>query len=151
MRLDYLELVPSEVYDWRWRAQDLELWLRDVAERQGRKLGRLKILAVTDIELLERNREFLDHDTYTDIITFDYSNKAKVKGELWISIDRIKENASERKLLVEEELLRVIAHGLLHLCGQGDKTRIESKGMQEKENEALRAWKNRGVPRGTIG
>jgi len=83
------------------------------------------------------NRTYLNHDYFTDIISFDYSNKERLSGELFISIDRIKENAHERNLLFNDEILRVIAHGVLHLMGYKDKTKKESLSMRQAEDAAL--------------
>ncbi len=83
------------------------------------------------------NRTYLNHDYFTDIISFDYSNKERLSGELFISIDRIKENAHERNLLFNDEILRVIAHGVLHLMGYKDKTKKEALSMRQAEDAAL--------------
>jgi probable rRNA maturation factor len=83
------------------------------------------------------NRTYLNHDYFTDIISFDYSNKERLSGELFISIDRIKENAHERNLLFNDEILRVIAHGVLHLMGYKDKTKKEAVNMRKAEDAAL--------------
>lgn len=88
------------------------------------------------------NRNYLNHDYFTDIITFDYSDKQKLSGELFISIDRVKENANDRKLQFEEELLRVIAHGVLHLMGFKDKTKKDATNMRKAEDSALQQFKS---------
>ncbi len=87
------------------------------------------------------NRSYLKHDYFTDIITFDYSDKQQLSGELFISIDRVKENALDRNLPFEEELLRVIAHGVLHLMGFKDKTKKEIENMRKAEDSALQLFK----------
>ena len=150
MKQKILEIEDTEVFRWPWTQLQLEEWLCDVANMHNKSLGKLKVCIVLDQDLLKKNVEFLDHDTLTDIITFDYSSRFRLKGELWISIDRVLENATNLKLSLEEELLRVVVHGLLHLCGQEDKTEMESKEMREKENEALVNWNKRAVPRGTL-
>ena len=94
---------------------------------------------LSDDELLEINKAHLDHDYYTDIITFDYSTSRKISGELFISVDRVRENASTHGSSETQEFHRVVAHGVLHLLGFKDKTEAESKVMREKENEVLRA------------
>ena len=87
------------------------------------------------------NRNYLNHDYFTDIITFDYSDKQQLSGELFISVDRVKENANDRKLQYEEELLRVIAHGVLHLMGFKDKTKKDAVNMRKAEDSALQQFK----------
>jgi len=92
---------------------------------------------MTDDELLELNKEHLNHDYYTDIITFDYSRGKRISGELFISTDRIKDNATTLDVSALNETRRVVAHGILHLIGFGDKTEEEALVMREKENEVL--------------
>ena len=87
--------------------------------------------------LAEMNQQYLQHDTLTDIITFNYNSGHYISGDIFISIDRIKENAATYKTTIEDELHRVMIHGILHLCGLNDKTAKDKKLMQEKENEAL--------------
>ena len=114
----------------------LETWLSKVCSRHGKRLYKLDIDVMSDEELLEVNREYLNHDYFTDIITFDYCFDKIVKGELKISLDRIIDNANRLKR--DDELLRVIVHGVLHLCGYGDKTEDEKQMMRELEEEALK-------------
>jgi rRNA maturation RNase YbeY len=104
-----------------------------------RRLGKIQVHWMSDDELLEINKEHLDHDYYTDIITFDYSTPRKISGELFISVDRIRDNASTHGSSENQEFHRVVAHGVLHLLGFKDKTEAESKVMREKENEVLQA------------
>lgn len=101
------------------------------------RFGDIYIHWMSDDELLEVNRKHLNHDYFTDIITFDYSRRNKVSGELFISKDRIKENAIENKEPLERERNRVVVHGILHLIGFKDKTEEEKKRMRLKENEIL--------------
>lgn len=101
------------------------------------RFSRIDVHWLSDDELLEVNRTHLDHDYYTDIITFDYTRGSRISGELFISKDRIKENAITLGVRVEEETARVVAHGILHLLGFGDKTEEEARLMREKENEVL--------------
>ena len=103
------------------------------------RLGKIQVHWLSDDELLEINKTHLDHDYYTDIITFDYSTSRKISGELFISMDRVRENASTHGSSEVQEFHRVVAHGVLHLLGFKDKTEAESKVMREKENEVLRA------------
>ena len=94
---------------------------------------------LSDDELLEINKTHLDHDYYTDIITFDYSSSRKISGELFISVDRVRDNAATHGSSEKQEFHRVVAHGVLHLLGFKDKTEAECKVMREKENEVLQA------------
>ena len=103
------------------------------------RLGKIEVHWLSDDELLEINKAHLDHDYYTDIITFDYSTSRKISGALFISMDRVRENASTHGSSEVQEFHRVVAHGVLHLLGFKDKTEAESKVMREKENEVLQA------------
>lgn len=121
----------------------INVWLHDLVKQEGHRLGQIVFNCCTDDALLEINKQFLDHDTLTDIITFDYSeplghNSKKLFGEVYISIPRVRENALQfSKGSFPLELLRVLAHGTLHLCGYRDKNPSERKEMEEKENGAL--------------
>ena len=107
----------------------------------ARELIGLSYIFCSDNYLLEINREFLHHDFYTDIITFDLSSdKATLTGEIYISIDRVKENAKSLGTLYHEELHRVIFHGALHLCGFKDKTKLQKEIMRHKEDKNLQAY-----------
>ena len=112
-------------------------WYSKVANQEEKVLGDLTIIFCSDDYLLEVNREHLDHDYYTDIITFDYSDFPIVSGDLFISVDRVKENANDFNVSFEHELHRVIIHGFLHLCGYFDKTNEDELLMRSKENQAL--------------
>ena len=101
------------------------------------RLKKIDVYGVTDNELLEINNKHLQHNYYTDIITFDYSRGNRISGELHISVERVKDNASALGLAYESELLRVIAHGILHLIGFKDKTKEEEAVMRSKEDEVL--------------
>lgn len=112
-------------------------WLNQVASHHGRQLGDVSIVSCSDEELLSYNRKYLDHDTYTDIITFDHSEGTTLSGDLLISFERVVENAENQCIEFQEELRRVIVHGLLHLAGFKDKTESEAKAMRRAENDAL--------------
>ena len=119
-------------------------WLTEVAASRGCGIAELDYVLLTDAELLELNREYLAHDTLTDVITFDTSEGTtagtplcKVSGECYISVERVRENATTFGVAGETELLRVMAHGLLHLCGLGDKTELERREMSAAEEDAL--------------
>ena len=104
---------------------------------QDFRFGDIYIHWMTDEQLLEVNRKHLNHDYYTDIITFDYTRRNKISGELFISEDRIADNAKQNGVPIERERNRVVAHGILHLIGFGDKTDEEKALMRSKEDEIL--------------
>ncbi len=113
------------------------LWFHKVCEAEGKSLGCVNLIFCSDEYLLEMNREHLDHDYYTDIITFDYTDGSSVSGDLFVSWDRVQENAEQLSIDSLQELHRVSVHGLLHLLGYGDKTPDEENQMREKEDAAL--------------
>lgn len=119
----------------------IKQWLDAVAKSRKKNITLLSYTFVSDKKLLKINQDFLQHDTYTDIITFDYSvgqiHKHDVSGEIYISVDRVRDNAKQFASSFKDELLRVMAHGLLHLCGLGDKSVSESKRMRSAEENAL--------------
>ncbi|WP_234736144.1 rRNA maturation RNase YbeY [Tellurirhabdus bombi] len=116
-------------------------WLTRLAAQESFKVGELNYVFCSDEYLLQVNREHLNHDYYTDIITFDNSEEDdKLEGDIFISVDRVRENAKNLNVTEEQELRRVLAHGLLHLSGYGDKTDEEATAMRGKEDEALNLW-----------
>lgn len=115
-------------------------WLDEIASAHGKYIGRINYLFCDDAEILRVNREFLKHDYFTDIITFDYSRGERVGGDIVISLDTVKDNAKSFGFPYETELLRVIAHGLLHLCGIDDKGPGEREIMELHENRALELY-----------
>jgi rRNA maturation RNase YbeY len=119
----------------------LRSWLAAIASSEKKKIKNLVYNFCSDEELLQINQQFLKHNTYTDIITFDYSEKDFISGEIYISIERVEENATKEIVSFEEELIRVIAHGLLHLSGYKDKSAPHKKTMQLAENKAIKAFK----------
>lgn len=112
-------------------------WLKLVAESEVKKLGQINIIFCSDNYILEINQKFLQHDYFTDIITFDYCEGNVLSGDLFISVDSVKENSVFYKTEFEEELNRVIVHGLLHLIGYDDHCDEDIKVMREKENYYL--------------
>jgi len=112
-------------------------WVKVVAQNYGKKIGEIAYIFCDDEKILEINKQYLKHDYYTDIITFDYSEKDKISGDIFISLDTVKSNSEKFNTLYDNELYRVIIHGILHLCGQNDKTPEEEKVMRKKEEEAL--------------
>lgn len=114
-----------------------EKWIERVIASEERKLEEISYIFCDDEYLLNLNEEFLKHDTYTDIITFDYSVGKILQGDIYISTERVKENSDEFNVSFEEELRRVIIHGVLHLCGYKDKTKEQSLLMRQKEEEKM--------------
>lgn len=119
------------------RRRDVSSWIRQVAQLHGRRLGTVSYKFVDDEGILACNRQFLGHDYYTDIITFDYSEGDKIAGDIVISLDTVRTNAEQFNQPYERELHRVIIHGILHLCGINDKGPGEREIMEQNENEAL--------------
>lgn len=119
------------------RKRDTNAWIKAVAATYGKKVGEIGYLFVNDEKILEVNREYLGHDYYTDIITFDYDEGDIVNGDLVISLDTVRTNAELFGKEYDEELHRVIIHGILHLCGLNDKGPGEREIMEEAENKAL--------------
>lgn len=115
-------------------------WITDLIKAQNKKVGDISYLFCDDAYLIEVNRTYLDHDTYTDIITFDYVEGDTISGDILISVERVKENAQLFNTTFDQELHRVIIHGVLHLLGQGDKTKAEAAQMRKKEEAALALW-----------
>ena len=115
-------------------------WISEVVTAQGKKVGKIGYLFCDDAYLIEANRTYLNHDTYTDIITFDYVVGDIISGDIMICVERVKENASQFNTSFEQELHRVIIHGVLHLLGQKDKTESEAAEMRKKEEAALVLW-----------
>lgn len=112
-------------------------WFSEVSDIELKELGDINLIFCSDEYLLEHNRFHLNHDFYTDIITHDYSVEECVSGDLYISIDRVKDNAVDFKVSFKHELFRVCVHGLLHLCGYGDKTELDEALMRTKEDYML--------------
>lgn len=115
----------------------VEAWLVEVAGTHGRVAHELSYVFCDDTRIIEVNREFLKHDYYTDIITFDYSHGRVISGDMFISLDTVASNAAEIGAEFSQELLRVIVHGVLHLCGINDKGPGEREIMERHENNAL--------------
>ena len=115
----------------------LRAWLHQVADSHGFTFDNLNYVFCGDDYLLEINQQYLNHDTLTDIITFDYCENKAINGEIYISIDRVKENAKERSVAFKDELHRVMVHGLLHLIGFKDKTKEQKTNMRAQEDLCL--------------
>lgn len=112
-------------------------WLSNVIESEEKTEGEINYIFCDDAYLLEKNIEFLNHDTLTDIISFDYTMGNLISGDIFISVERVKENALEYNVSFEEELKRVMCHGILHYCGYKDKGELEEQLMRSKEEEKI--------------
>lgn len=119
------------------RRRDTSAWIKAVAATYGRKVGEVAYIFVDDKKILEVNRQYLQHDYYTDIITFDYTEDDVISGDLFISLDTVRTNAEQVGATYDNELHRVIIHGILHLCGINDKGPGEREIMEAAENRAL--------------
>lgn len=115
-------------------------WIRAVAAEYGFGVGNINYIFCSDKRELEVNRQFLGHDYYTDVITFDYSTPTTLNGDIFISLDTVRSNAEMVGASFENELRRIIIHGVLHLTGQGDKTPETKAQMTAKEEKALAKW-----------
>ena len=115
-------------------------WILDAIKKEGYKIGDINYIFCTDEYLHKLNVEFLNHDTLTDIISFDYTVGKIIQGDIYISIDRVRDNAIDYGVDFKDELLRVMIHGVLHFCGYKDKTRDESKVMRAKEEYYMASY-----------
>jgi len=125
-------------YETSFELQDeakYEGWISEVIETEDKTEGEINYIFCDDEYLLQKNIEFLDHDTLTDIISFDYTMGNLLSGDIFISVERVKENAQEYNVEFDDELRRVMAHGILHYCGYKDKTDEDSAVMRAKEDE----------------
>lgn len=119
------------------RRRDTSAWVRAVAASYGKRVGDIAYIFCDDEKILEVNRQYLQHDYYTDIITFDYTEDDRISGDLFISLDTVRSNAEQQGADYETELHRVIIHGILHLVGINDKAPGEREIMETAENKAL--------------
>lgn len=118
-------------------SDSISSWISEIIQAEGKQLGEISIVFCDDSYLHALNLEFLKHDTLTDIISFDYSLGAEIHGEIYISVERVKENADYYSVDFQTELHRVIIHGILHYCGYKDKLQAQIAVMRSKEEEAL--------------
>lgn len=135
-----IQLVTEHIDMPAWvseHEQDLKQWLRKVAAGYGYKVGNLTYILCDDAKILEVNRQFLGHDYFTDVITFDYTTPSCLNGDIFISLDTVRSNAQEVGVSEQQEICRILVHGLLHLTGQGDKTPETKEEMTKKEDIAL--------------
>jgi rRNA maturation RNase YbeY len=119
------------------RKRETSEWIKAVAATYNKKVGEVAYIFCSDEKILEVNRQYLEHDYYTDIITFDYTEGNRISGDLFISLDTVRTNAEQFGQPYERELYRVIIHGILHLCGINDKGPGERELMEAAENRAL--------------
>ncbi|MCP4458149.1 MAG: rRNA maturation RNase YbeY [Cytophagales bacterium] len=139
----------SDDVSFHWHNEAVVIvWLNQIARSEKIKIISLSYVFCSDHKLLEINKKYLNHDYFTDVITFDLSESDDIEGEIYISTDRISEHAVEYSVSFEEELCRVIAHGLLHLMGYDDKTEEQQQEMRSKEFMCLSLLQE--VPRGTL-
>jgi rRNA maturation RNase YbeY len=124
-------LVNEELYS---------LWISNVILSENKKEGDINYVFCNDDFLLNINQKYLNHDTYTDIISFDYSVGNELHGDIFISIERVLENASQYEVSFNEELLRVMSHGILHYCGYKDKSETDELTMRNKEEEKIKMF-----------
>jgi len=115
-------------------------WIENVLTSEGKSLGELSYIFCDDDYLLEINQQYLDHDTLTDIISFDYTDGDIISGDIFISIERVQENANDLNIPFEDELKRVLIHGVLHYCGYKDKSDSDELLMRSKEDEKIKMF-----------
>lgn len=115
-------------------------WIKRIIELEKKKQGQINFVFTSDEQVLQTNIQFLNHNTYTDIITFDDCDGNTINGDIVISVERVQENAGKFAVNFEEELKRVIIHGVLHLCGYKDKTKKQAEEIRKKENWALKKF-----------
>ncbi len=144
VQFTFHDITPADLFA-EVRVEEVSAWLTAVAKTRGRRIAQLDYVFCGDDYLAELNVAHLDHDTLTDIITFDLTDDQsgtcdEVEGECYISQERVLENASGFGESPNREMLRVIAHGLLHLCGLGDKSAAEARTMRSAEDTALDNW-----------
>lgn len=118
----------------------MNLWIKAVANKYKKNVGEIAYIFCSDEKILEVNQQYLQHDYYTDIITFDYCENNTLNGDIFVGVETVLSNANQFGTTFEEELRRIIIHGILHLCGQDDKTIVLRAEMTQKENEALKMW-----------
>lgn len=120
------------------KKRETSAWIKKIANSYNKKVGNVGYLFCNDEKILEINRQYLDHDFYTDIISFDYSEGDIISGDIFISLDTVRTNSQKYNTDYQEELYRVIIHGVLHLCGLDDKLEEDAIRMRESENSALK-------------
>ncbi|MCL2651935.1 MAG: rRNA maturation RNase YbeY [Candidatus Azobacteroides sp.] len=132
------EAVDSKIP--KIKRRETTRWIKKIIARFNKETGDITYVFCSDAEILRINQFYLKHDYYTDIITFDYSEGDKLSGDLFISLETVRTNSEKFKTGFDDELRRVMIHGVLHLCGYEDKTPEKKKIMREKEDDALRIF-----------
>jgi probable rRNA maturation factor len=135
-----IQYIAEEVELPVFPKQKVTRWIKETATAYGKKAGDIAYVFCSDKRILEVNNQYLKHDYYTDIITFDYSEGPVISGDIFISLDTVQSNAVAFNVSTEEELKRIMIHGILHLCGQDDKTPELRLEMTRKENLALETY-----------
>ncbi len=139
-----IEVLSQNVEKPALDREKVERWIVEVARRHGRRVGAITYIFCDDARILEVNKEFLNHDYFTDIITFDDTTGRLIRGDIFISLDTVASNAETVGTTYDDELMRVIIHGILHLCGINDKGPGEREIMEAHENDALALWRTGG-------
>jgi rRNA maturation RNase YbeY len=132
-----IQYIAEEIELPTLEKRNINRWIKETAADYGKKVGEIAYIFCSDARILEVNKQYLNHDYYTDIITFDYTESNIISGDIFISIDTVKSNAEEFSQSFTAELQRIMIHGILHLCGQDDKTPELRLEMTRKENVAL--------------
>ena len=133
LEINFIEKLEFSHSDWK----DVKPWIIDCVMQEGLEVGVLSYVFMSDDALLDYNRNYLNHDFYTDVITFDDSFDRVINGDILVSVDRVIDNSNQLKIKFKEEFLRVVIHGVLHLCGYKDKLDDDIKVMREKEQYYL--------------
>ena len=135
-----IQYIAEEIKLPALQKQNNNNWIKDTAAGYEKKVGDIAYIFCSDERILEINKQYLNHDYFTDIITFDYSEGSIISGDIFISVDTVQSNSAEFGVSFETELLRILIHGILHLCGQDDKTPELRTEMTKKENSALEKY-----------
>ena len=139
--INFIHFTPYTLHYTPYTVHQLRRWITAVAAQYGFATGDINYIFCDDAKILEVNRQFLGHDYYTDVITFDYSTASRISGDIYISLDTVASNAEQLGIAFEDELQRIIIHGVLHLTGQADKTPETKAQMTAKEEQALALYK----------
>jgi len=139
-RNNMIQFIAEEVELPDLSKQKIIRWIKEIAAVYGKRTGEIAYIFCTNKRILEVNKQFLQHEYYTDILTFDYSEGIIISGDIFISTETVQSNAEEFKVSFDDELKRIIIHGILHLCGQDDKTPELRLEMISKENSALQMY-----------
>ncbi|HJV78979.1 MAG TPA: rRNA maturation RNase YbeY [Paludibacter sp.] len=134
-----IQYIAEEVKLPTIQKQKITRWIKDTAAAYDKKVGEIAYIFCSDERILEVNNQYLKHDYYTDIITFDYSEGSIISGDIFISVDTVRSNSEKFEVSFEDELQRILIHGILHLCGQADNTPELRAEMTRKENLALQS------------